>query len=137
MKRLILAIGAAACLLLLVSLTRTHAPAHHRANTPQTTWVQPDPSTVAHDYLTALIAGDIRSAEVLSTPLLARQLTAEPLGPAAGRLQPASMDLYVLDQTRSTTDIAVELHWANGRLAALRIQLVRQEDGWLVAAVQQ
>lgn len=134
MKRLITLTAAAAAVLLLISLT------HHgrRANSP-TVASNPKATSaatdVARDYLTALLSGDLATAEARSTALLATQLGAHP--PRPGTVDaPARIDLLTLDEQPGFTDLAAELHWTDGRIAALRIQLALLDGRWLVTGVQ-
>jgi hypothetical protein len=136
MKRFITITVAATVVLLIVSLTHGHTHAGHGA---PTAGLQPtassEPRDVARTYLTALLTGDLNTAEANSTQLLARQLANQPPRPSSLDEVPV-FDLLTLDQAATFTDLAVEMHWSHGRIAALRIQLGLIDGRWLVAGVQ-
>jgi hypothetical protein len=121
--------------LLLVSLTHGHTPTRHSAAAPATPTATSEPADVARTYLTALLTGDLSTAESNSTPLLATQLAGQPPRPGSSDEVPA-LNLLALDQEPTSRDIAVELHWQDGRIAALRVQLDLRNGHWLVAGVQ-
>jgi hypothetical protein len=135
MRRLVTLTATATVVLLLVNLTG------HRGRPPGITGVPASPTVVAgaaavaSDYLTALLTGDLAAAEAVSTPLLAAQLAAQP--PQPGTVdRPSRIDLLTLDERPGSTDLAAELRWPDGRIAAMRVQLVLLDGGWLVAGVQ-
>jgi hypothetical protein len=136
MKRLITITVAATVVLLIVSLTHGHTHAGHSAPAaglqPTASW---EPRDVARTYLTALLTGDLNTAETNSTQLLARQLASQPPRPSSLDEVPV-FDLLTLDRAATFTDLAVEMHWPDGRIAALRIQLGLIDGRWLVAGVQ-
>lgn len=135
MKRLIAVTVAATVVLLLVSLTHGHAPARHGAEATASPTVTSDPVDVARTYLTALLTGDLSTAEANGTPLLASQLAGQPPRPNSVDEVPV-LDLLTLDHEATSMDLAAELRWPDGRIAALRVQLARLEGRWLVAGVQ-
>lgn len=135
MKRLITITVAATVVLLLVSLTHGHGQARHGAAAAVGSTATSEPADVARTYLAALLTGNLSTAQTNSTPLLATQLTSQPPRPGSFDQVPV-FDLLTLDQTTTSTDLAVELHWPDGRIAALRVQLALLDGRWLVAGVQ-
>lgn len=137
MKRLVAITVAATVVLLIASLTSGRTPARHRAPAaalkPSATSV---PDDVTRTYLTALLTGDLITAEANSTQLLAKQLASQPPRPGSFDDVPVFVVL-TLNRAATSTDLAVELHWPEGRIAALRIQLHLHDGRWLVAGVQQ
>lgn len=135
MKRLITITVAATIVLLLVSLTHGHAPSRHIAAAAASSAATSEPADVARTYLTALLTGDLSTAEANSTPLLAKQLAGQP--PRLGSFDEVpTLSLLTLDQQATWTDLAVEMHWPDGRIAALRVQLTLLNGRWLFARVQ-
>lgn len=135
MKRLIMITAAATVVLLIVSLTHGRAPVRHVTASPTNPAAITDPADVARTYLTALLTGDLRVAEANSTPLLATELASHPPHLASLDAVPL-LNLLMLERTATSTDIAVEMHWADGRVAALRVQLGLLDGRWLVAGIQ-
>ena len=134
MKRLITFTVAATIVLLLVSLTH-RTPARRGATAPVSPATTSDAVGVARSYLTSLLNGDLSTAQANSTPLLATQLAGQPPRPGTFDEVPA-LSLLTLDQEATSTDLAVEMHWPDGRIAALRVQLTLRNGRWLVAGVQ-
>lgn len=134
MTRLAAATGLVAVLLLL-------AHSCHHQPAPTTPAVQPSiaanisPPQTARRFLMAILAGDLDTAETVSSPLLAQHLTSEPISSAVTTAAPSAIELTPLSQDAHNADVAVELRWADGNLAALRLRLVLVEDRWLVAEV--
>ncbi len=135
MKRLVTLTAAAAVVLLLVSLTHHHRRGSGSPIAPARPTFAADAAEVARRYLTALLTGDLAAAEAHSTPLLAAQLAAQPPQPRTVD-RPSRIDLLTLGQQPGSTDLAAELHWPDGRIAALRVQLDSLNGEWLVAGVQ-
>ena len=135
MKRLITITVAATIVLLLVSLTHGHAPSRPSAAAAVDPTATSEPADVARTYLTSLLTGDLSTAEVNSTPLLATQLAKQPPRPGSFDEVP-TLSLLTLDQEATSTDLAVEMHWPVGRIAALRVQLTLLNGRWVVAGVQ-
>ena len=94
------------------------------------------PEDVARIYLSALLSGDLANAEAVSSPLLAQQLASAP--PSVPSLEPIPphIDFLALDRQRTTVDLAAELNWPDGRLAAMRVQLAAIDGTWKVTGVQ-
>ncbi len=135
MKRLLTITVAATIVLLLVSLTHGRTPVRHGAAAPVIPAATSDAVGVARSYLTSLLRGDLSTAEANSTPLLATQLAGQP--PRLGSFDEVpALSLLTLDQDATSTDLAVEMHWPDGRIAALRVQLTLRNGRWLVAGVQ-
>jgi hypothetical protein len=134
-KRLVTLTAAAAVVLFLVSLTYRHTPGRQSTTAPVSPAAASDATEVARSYLTALLTADLATAEAQSTPLLATHLAAQPPQPTAAD-EPPRIDLSTLDQGPGWADLAAELHWPDGRLAALRVQLDLLDGRWLVAGVR-
>jgi hypothetical protein len=135
MKRFVTLTAAATAVVLLVSLTHHHRRGPNSTAATSSPAVTTEAPAVARHYLTGLLTGDLVAAEANSTPLLARQLAAQPpqLHTVDG---PSRIDLLTLDERPGSTELAAELHWPDGRIAALRVQLVLLDGRWLVAGVQ-
>lgn len=135
MKRLITITVAATVVLLIVSLTHGRAPVRHVTASLTNPAAITEPADVARTYLTALLTGNLKVAEAHSTPLLATQLASQPPHLASHDDVPL-FNLFMLDRTATSTDLAVQMHWPEGRIAALRVQLTLLDGRWLVAGVQ-
>jgi hypothetical protein len=135
MKRLITITVAATVVLLLLSLNHGRTPARHDTATRLNPTPMTEPADVARTHLTALLTADPSTAQANSTPLLARQLASQP--PRPGSLDEVPVfDLLTLDRTDTSTDLAVQMRWPDGRIAAVRVQLAVVDGRWLVAGVQ-
>lgn len=135
MKRYLILTVASVAVLLLVSLTHRHRRGPDSTAAPASPAVTTEAPAVARHYLTGLLTGDLAAAEANSTPLLATQLAAQPpqLHTVDG---PSRIDLLTLDERPGSTELAAELHWTDGRIAALRVQLDLLNGRWLVSGVQ-
>lgn len=131
MTRLAAITGVVAALLLITSGCH-HQPASRTAPPAQAASVAPiPPLQTAHQFLTAILSGDLDTAKAVSSPLLTQHLTSGPANRTTAA--PSALDLLLLSQDARDADVAVELHWPNGNVAALRLRLVRSGDRWLVA----
>lgn len=136
MKRLPLLTTTAALILTLVQLAHHHRGAAPPPPTPRATTGNGKPATtVTREFLHAMLAGDLPAATALSTPLLAGRLTTE--RPETGRSvdPPAAIETTLLAQQLGSADVAVELHWPGGRIAAVRLRLTQVNGRWLIAEV--
>jgi hypothetical protein len=135
MRHLVTLTATATVVLLLVNLTDHRGRPPGSTGVPASATVVAGAAAVASHYLTALLTGDLAAAEAVSTPLLAAQLAAQ--SPQSGTVdRPSRIDLLTLDERPGSTDLAAELRWPGGRIAAMRVQLVLLDGGWLVAGVQ-
>lgn len=136
MKRLLRLTAACAAALVVVALLRHHSSPGTSPQVDAKAAVLQEPTEAARNYVTALLANDLATAVTWSTPLLVARLADSP---AVLRGQPASrvsIDLLLLDSDDRSADVAVELHGSDGRIAALRVELVLTAQGWRVAGVQ-
>ena len=136
MKRLLLLTTATALILTFVQLAHDHRAAAPPPPTPRATTGNGDPATtVTRVFLHAMLAGDLPTAAALSTPVLAGRLTTQP--PETGRSvdPPAAIETTLLAQQLGSADVAVELHWPGGRIAAVRLRLTQVNGRWLIAEV--
>jgi hypothetical protein len=135
MKRLVAITVAATIVLLLVSLTQGKAPARRDPSAPLSAPATADAVDVARTYITALMGGDVKAAQAHSTLLLATQLASQPPHPGSFDQQPR-VDLLTLSKAATSLDLAAELQWPDGRIAAFRVQLELHDGHWVVAGVQ-
>ena len=136
MKRLVWLAAAATAVLVLVSLTQKHQAQQPAAPiSGRTTWAPP-PEAVARTYLIALLVGDLREAQAVSSPLLAQQLASAPPSVHSREPIPPRIELLILNRQATTVDLAAELSWPDGRLAAMRLQLAVIDGAWKVMGVQ-
>ena len=136
MKRLVRLAAVATAVLVLISLTQIHQVPRPTAFVSTQTGLGQTPEDVARMYLSALLSGDFANAEAVSSPLLTQQLASAP--PSVHSLEPIPprIDLLTLDRQSTTVDLAAELSWPDGRLAAMRIQLAVTDGAWKVIGVQ-
>lgn len=136
MKRLVRLAAVATAVLVLISLTHKHQGPRATAPVSTQTGLEQTPEDVARMYLSALLSGDLANAEAVSSPLLSQQLASAPPNVHSLEPIPPRIDLLTLDRQSTTVDLAAELSWPDGRLAAMRIQLAAIDGTWKVTGVQ-
>ena len=136
MNRLVRLAAVATAVLVLISLTHKNQVPRSTAPASTQTVLEQTPEDVARAYLSALLSGDLGNAEAVSSPLLTQRLASAP--PSVHSLDPIPprIELLTLDRQSSTVDLAAELSWPDGRLAAMRIQLAVIYGAWKVIGVQ-
>lgn len=119
-----------------VSVSTRSCASSSRSSVDAKAAVLQEPTEAARNYVTALLANDLATAVTWSAPLLAARLADSPAVPRGQYASPVSIDLLLLDSDDRSADVAVELHGSEGRIAALRVELVLTAKGWRVAGVQ-